>query len=460
MNLPATIERTVADYTAHIHLRTHRQTALVEAARACSVAAEQVAQGVLLEDHFGLLLAVIPCCRTIDFAVLRRVTGRELQLASAQSITQIFSDCAPGTVPPLARPYGIGAILDESLLQQPQIWFEPGNPQRLLGMTREDFLNLHSKSQLAPFTRTSITPTPASPPPAVSTKAQHPTQLQPLGSLTKRVRTLKRLQPPPVMVNHLLRIRGRESATLEELGAVIARDPALCMLLVRHARSGQCARQGRAGSLHEIIGHVLGFDLALHMALGFAVCHRFHAAADHHAFWHRALCGAALAETLARRLPAHLGLTPGTAYLVGLLHNIGSLVMGERFQPEFQRLTQLADSHTNLPITLLENRLLGMGHHHIGAWLMQAWQMPCELIVSAREHHNELYRGAFAPYVHLMIAVDCLLKAHGVGDSHHAAIPPGSLALLDLDPRGAMSLTAQIVEGGEGLHGLASQLCA
>ncbi|HEY0721608.1 MAG TPA: HDOD domain-containing protein [Gammaproteobacteria bacterium] len=457
MNLPTTVEGALARYPANLSRRTHRSASLAEAARECGVPVEQVVQGVLLEDHLGPLLAVFPCCRAIDFALLRRVTGRELRPAKAQRVAQIFCDCAAESVPPVARHYGIGAILDESLLAQPQIWFEPGDPHLLLGMAREKFLDLHRRSQQAPFTRALAQ---ADLPSAVGSNAKRFDALRPFGNLSERVRTLKQLPPPPVMASHLLRIRQRETATHEELNAVIARDPALCAQLVRHARSGQFALQGRASSLHEAIAKVLGFDLALHMALGFAICHHFQAAADRQAFWDQALFSAALAEALAHQLPAHLGITPGTAYLVGLLHNIGHLVMHERLQPEVNRLTQLAESHAHLPITLVENRLLGIDHPHLGAWLMHAWQMPCELIISAREHHNELYCGAYAPYVHLMIAVDCLLMAHGIGDSRHATIPPGSLTQLDLDPQSAMVLAARIVDDGGGLHGLARQLCA
>lgn len=455
MHLPATLATALERHTAHLQLHTHDGAPLAEAARACGVAEEQLVQGVLLEDHLGTLLAVLPLDRTIDFSLLRRVTGRELQPAGAQTTAHIFPDCAAGALPPVARPYGIGAILDESLLAQSQLWFTPGEPTLLLGMARDDFLALHTKSQQAPFTR-------AAPQAITSSASRHASDaqsLRPLGNLAERVRTLKQLPPPPLMVTHLLRIRDHATATVDELGAVIGRDPLLCTQLVRHARSGPF-HSGRAASLHEVITRVLGFDRALHMALGFAVCHHFHSTASRHDFWHHALLGASLAEALAHAMPAQRDIAPGTAYLAGLLHNIGYRVMGERLLPELELLAEATDAHPELPPTQVEHRLLGIGHTHIGARLMHAWQMPDEVVVCVREHHNELYRGRHAPYVHLMIAVDCLLKGQGIGDSSHGAVPPASLGLLDLDPHYAVALAEQLVAGAGGLDTLARQLCA
>lgn len=288
--------------------------------------------------------------------------------------------------------------------------------------------------------------------------------MRPLGNITDRVRTLKHLPAIPPLAAHLLRIRKRGEATVAELSAFIAQDPALAAQLVRHARSSRFNHRGRVQSLDDAIAQVLGFDLALNMALGVAVSHHFQAPLDGpaglHAFWRHAVFSATLSEALARLLPAHLEVAPGTAYLAGLLHNIGFLVMGQMLQPEFYLLNRVAEAHPEIPITQVEKRLLGIGHSHIGAWLMRSWQMPDEIITTVREHHNEVHRGDHSAYVHLMIVVDCLLKCHGIGDGPSRSVPPGSLNHLGLDLHQATAITEQLIEEAEGLNGLARQLCA
>ncbi len=464
MNLPATIENTLELNAIPYRLHTHRlvQT-LSEAALECDIPECQVARGVLLEDHLGVLLAVLPLNHSIDFAAVCRVTGREMQPAKTERAARIFTDCENGTVPPLGRPYKIGVIIDTALLELPQICFEPGDRRILVCMETGEFFRLHSKSQQAPFSLPLDTLTNDSSLFVTSSNIDKLQQMRPLGNIADRVRTLKQLPAIPPLAAHLLSILKRGEATVAELSAVIAQNPTLAAQLVRHARSDLFNYQERAKSLDEAI-NVLGFDLALNMALGVTVSHHFHTASDGplglHAFWRHAVFSASLSEALARLLPTHLGVTPGTAYLAGLLHNIGFLVMGHMLQPEFYLLNRVADANPDVPITQVENRLLGIGHNHIGAWLMRSWQMPDEIVTTVREHHNEIHRGEHSTYVHLMIVVDCLLKSHGIGDGPSRSVPPGSLNHLDLDLRRAMALTERLIDEAEGLNGLANQLCA
>jgi len=465
MNMPSTIESTLERNAIAYRLHTHRLVrTLSEAAVECAIPEGQIARGVLLEDHMGVLLAVLPLNHSIDFAALRRVTGRELQPAKAESAAKIFTDCEGGTVPPLARPYKIGAIIDSALMELPQICFEPGDRRILVCMETEDFFRLHSKSQQAPFSMPLGTLAGESSLFVSNHGVDKLQQLRPLGNIADRIHTLKQLPAMPTLASHLLRIRISGEATVAELSAVITQEPALSAQLIRHARSAHFAHRGPVDSLDDAIANVLGFDLALNMALGVAVSHHFHTASDGpvglHAFWRHAVFSASLSASLARLLPAHLGVTPGTAYLTGLLHNIGFLVMGQMLQPEFYLLNRVVDANPDVPITLVEKRLLGIGHTHIGAWLMRSWQMPDEIVTTVREHHNEVYRGDHSQYVHLSILADCLLKSYGIGDGPSRSVPPSTLNHLGLDLHRATEITEQLIDEAEGLNGLATQLCA
>lgn len=465
MNLPATIETLIERHAITYRLYSHRwvQT-LGEAARECDIPEGQVARGVLLEDHMGVLVAVLPLDHSIDFSAVRRVTGRDMQPAKAAAIAAIFSDCENGTVPPLGRPYGIATLIDPTLSELPRICFEPGDRRLLVCMETEEFFRLHSKSQHAPFAQPLVALATACHPLSATDGTDKLQQLRPLGNIADRVRSLKQLPAIPAVAAHLLRIRRRNEASVEELTAIIAQQPALAAQLIRHARSSHFTQQRRISSLNEAIVNVLGFDLALNMALGIAVSHHFHSAPEGplglHAFWRHAVFSASLAKSLAHQLSPHLGLQPGTAYLAGLLHNIGYLLMGHTLQPEFYLLNHVVDANPDVPITQVEKRLLGIGHTHIGAWLMRSWQMPEEVVSVVREHHNEIYRGDHASYVQLMIVVDCLLKSYGIGDGPSRSVPPSALNLLGLDLHRAMELTEQLIDEAEGLNGFARQLCA
>lgn len=465
MSMPASIANTLDRDGITYRLHGHRPArSLEEAARECEIPAAHMVRGVLLEDALGVVLAVLPLTHSIDFQALKQLTGRALQPARAESVARIFFDCEPGSIPPFARPYQINALFEQSLAELPQICFEPGDHRILVCMESSDFVRLHGKSQHAAFSQPLQSLSARDSTFFSDHNAQQLQQLRPLGNIADRVSNLKHLPAMPGMAAQLLRLRNRRDTTADELCVILGQDPSLAAQLLRHARSAWFGYQGRVETLEEAVTAVLGVDAALNMALGVAVSQRFHIVSEGplgiNAFWRHAVFSAALAEALARLVPAHLGVRPGTAYLAGLLHNIGFLVMGQLLQPEFYLLNKVVEANPAVPITLVEKRLLGVGHTHIGAWLMRSWQMPEEIVTAVREHHNEVHRGDHSHYVHLMIVVDCLLKGYGVGDGPSRSVPPHSLNQLGLDLRRASEITEQLIEQAEGLHGLASQLCA
>jgi HD-like signal output (HDOD) protein len=187
------------------------------------------------------------------------------------------------------------------------------------------------------------------------------------------------------------------------------------------------------------------------------------------AFWRHATYCATLSQALAKALPAKHDIDPGTAYLAGLLHNFGFLLLGHLFQPEFYLLNKLAAANPKVPITQLEHRVLGMGHAQevmdmghgqIGAWLMQAWKLPEELVVTVREHHNEKYDGPHKQYVNLLIVANHLLKRHGIGDEHSEEVPAHVLQHLGLSLEDAESIMAQVLQGCDDWNAIAEQMAA
>lgn len=160
--------------------------------------------------------------------------------------------------------------------------------------------------------------------------------------------------------------------------------------------------------------------IALALATARSFCYVCNGPLGAHAFWQHALSNAALCYRLAPR-----GLHRGTAFMAGLLHNIGFMVIAYLFPPEFRMLNRLFASHPELSVTVLERCVLGMGeaqellsmgHAQTGCWLLREWGMPEELGIVAREHHNPGYCGVAQEYCRLVSIANRLLAVHGVGD--------------------------------------------
>ena len=125
----------------HEHTRDSLHTA-----QAAHIPGDRLAKCVMLADDRGYLMAVIPATHKVDLGALHRQLNRNLGLATDRELLELFKDCEPGALPPLGLAYGIDMILDESLADLPDIFFEAGDHQVLVHTSGGDFLRLMAKA--------------------------------------------------------------------------------------------------------------------------------------------------------------------------------------------------------------------------------------------------------------------------------------------------------------------------
>jgi Ala-tRNA(Pro) deacylase len=115
------------DVVAH----PHSQTA-VETARAAEVDANRLAKGVLLDGGGCQMVAMIPADQEVHLGKLGQDVGMEVSLATEASVSQLFSECEPGVVPGLPNAWGVEIVWDDALMEQPDVYLEAGDHERLL----------------------------------------------------------------------------------------------------------------------------------------------------------------------------------------------------------------------------------------------------------------------------------------------------------------------------------------
>jgi len=173
-----------------------------------------------------------------------------------------------------------------------------------------------------------------------------------------------------------------------------------------------------------------------------------------------------MVQRLGAVLPQPIRPPSGFAWLCGLLHDFGLLLLGHLFPPEFRLLNKLAEAHPGLSVNELEQGLLGMGeaqdllslgHARIGAWLMDVWKMPDTLVVALLEHHNTDYRGDYEVMVHLVQLGDALVRCADA-DLDESSMPEHSLTVLHLLPADVLEVARQVVDSKNDLTSLSGML--
>lgn len=286
----------------------------------------------------------------------------------------------------------------------------------------------------------------------------------PLLDIKPRIEKIDKLPPMPEMTQKIIRLSADPNASVAALVKVVELDPSLAVQIMRYASSPFFGYQGKIDSVDTAIARVLGFSMVVNLALGVTAAKPFkiprNVPLGLENFWRHAIFSAALVQALSSVLNDELRPPVGLAYLSGLLHNFGHLLLGHLFKQEFLILNKHIVSEPETPIIDIEMKVIGTDHGQIGAWLMQAWKLPEEVIIATREHHNANYNGPHAVYPQLVMLADHLLKGQGIGDAHDSEIPAALLDALELGEYQVAMLTNLVLENNESLERMAQQLAS
>ncbi|MGF1610747.1 MAG: aminoacyl-tRNA deacylase [Kiloniellales bacterium] len=149
-----TLEQYLAQHGAAYNLLPHEPTmSSTRTAEACHVSADCLAKAVVLKDGGSYLLAVLPASHHLEMEALESRLDRQVSLASEDEIEQLFPDCERGAIPPLGAAYGLQTIVDDSITEMPDIYFEGGDHATLVHMRGRVFERLLADAPHGHFSR-------------------------------------------------------------------------------------------------------------------------------------------------------------------------------------------------------------------------------------------------------------------------------------------------------------------
>ena len=449
MALPATIARFLgAHYVAHDvveHLPTEDPA---QAARAAYLTPGQLFCGQALRDRRGIVVAVYPSNHALDLIALNRNLERDLAPLHPRQAATLFPDCAPNLVPVLAAAYGIKVVISPGA-DDDDIYFE-ASPSTLIRVQRGDLERVQNVWHAPGMSKLRDG--------VDSDPDRHPTPMR----IRERLDEIQELPSMPEMAQRILQLRANPYADLRELAQIVDLDPSLAAQVVRFARSPLFGYQDKVSSTQEAIALVLGYDLTMNLLLGIAAGRAFRNPSGGPlglaAFWRHAIYAGSLVQVLGKSLAAGMRPKPGLSQLTGMLHNFGVLLLGDLFPAEFYWLNRQVEQHPQVPLMELEQRALGIDHTELGAMLMERWNMPPEVVVAIREHHNSSYDGIHAVYANLALIANRLLLRIGLGDAETSELPVEMLQRYGLSNEQTDQVLASVLESAPTLDLMAAQL--
>jgi Ala-tRNA(Pro) deacylase len=138
------------DYEILEHARTMTSMRTAEAGH---ISGERLAKAVLLKTDGGYTMAVLPASCHLRLGEVQGYLDKPVGLATETEVGRLFADCEIGAIPAVGRAYGLEMIVDDSLAEQPDIYFEGGDHVSLIHVDAAAFQRLTADARHGRFCR-------------------------------------------------------------------------------------------------------------------------------------------------------------------------------------------------------------------------------------------------------------------------------------------------------------------
>jgi diguanylate cyclase (GGDEF)-like protein len=186
----------------------------------------------------------------------------------------------------------------------------------------------------------------------------------------------------PELAADILRLSRDQDASLDELSAALARDPALSAKLLRAANSSLYGVSVVVSTVRRATV-LLGLHTVKLLSLGFLLAGSIGRAEfgllDPARYWRRSLTRAVAARTVAAEFRLAV---PDDVYVSALLARIGQVVLAGAVNERYEEVVQRTEGDWPSPDT--ERAVLGFSGSDVGLALLDAWGLPKELTQGVR----------------------------------------------------------------------------
>ncbi|BCE00756.1 HDOD domain-containing protein [Marinicellulosiphila megalodicopiae] len=379
------------------------------------------AEVVLLEDSEGTVQMFFASNTIFELSILCELTGRSLVPMMPEKVEKIKHDCDVGEFPALDNYLNMQTFIDHRLLDIEELYIYNGSRRHVMLLKDKSKLVSNENSKIIDTCTEIRSLTMESD--LTLLEADHLAIHNAVDNFTskrikQRIEETLEIPPLPETAQAIINLRMDPNADVNKLCKIVETDPSLSAQVVSWAGSSYYAAPGSVKSVQDAIVRVLGFELVMNLSLGLSLGKTLDLPKDGPEgvtpYWTQAVYCATGMGSLASIIPREFRPTFGLAYLSGLLHNFGYLILAHSFKPQFINSCHLIDSNPHLEPFTVENHLMDVNREQMAYSLMQSWRMPDEVCMAIRHQSEPLYRGPHADYAYLVYLTKQKLRQHGV----------------------------------------------
>ena len=208
-----------------------------------------------------------------------------------------------------------------------------------------------------------------------------------MDNLSTILKKVSRLEPIPIVIHKVLALADDPDSSLQDLVAVVERDPAITANLLKTVNSAHIGLPVKVDSVQQAVS-MLGLQQVVEMVLSQNLSTNLNRPQKGYGLtkgdlWAQSLAVAVVARDLARQrdlmsLPA--------IYTAALLKDIGKVILHEYVADQIEDI-QKQVAEKGLSFVEAEKEVLGMDHTALGGIIAKQWRFSPHMIFMIENHH-------------------------------------------------------------------------
>ncbi len=234
----------------------------------------------------------------------------------------------------------------------------------------------------------------------------------------------------PTVFAELERVLSDPKVTANEVANIIEKDMALAARILKVVNSAYYGFPKRISTISRSVV-ILGFNEIKNIALSISILDMFQSkqkqgGLDFEEFWKHSLAVGLISSLIARRIGKEKIENPETAFISGLLHDVGRIVM-DQYIPQYPKVIEIAKTKHYL-LTSVEVAVFGFTHMDIGRLLIKRWNLPENLTLVAGYHSKPLEKQSssnkkYFPLISAVHVADIIARAARFGNAGDIYVP-------------------------------------
>ena len=290
------------------------------------------------------------------------------------------------------------------------------------------------------------------PSPQVSEK-QHSAENQDetRNTIQDSIRKIDGLPPFPATHAQILEMANSDRASSDDIAEQLQMDPSLLATVFKIVNSSAYGFQKKVDSL-KLAVTLLGLEEIANLVMTAQVFKNLGtyddgSGLDRTAFWKHSVGTAFITRTIAKKLQTEIE----SAFLAGMLHDLGKVVLDRCFGQYYQAVFNLIQQEKTW-IYHAEKQILGLCHTDVGAQLATEWKFSEKYLYSIKNHHDPSLATRYKRLVSLVHIADIICRRLNFGSGGDDTVPDFDEAVLQSFALGERGLTILIEASAEELE--------